>query len=200
MAGVPAKAVPTSSYTQSGSQCHLPVRKGHGKFVPRISRLIEDRPRLRYASSRLPRVLESVARRKRSVLRVVGCVTLRQRRHDRQQSDCVSPTRVATDFSPQFSRTNLPWLIGPSSDRYLANWKAFSNSRIWPLVATANRNASSDVTQSGVPHFVAEAEIKRRVVTASWNKWAGLRRGLPWEAIRLCGERPWKWRRPQISL
>ena len=70
----------------------------HRKFVLEICRLIEDRPRLRYASSRLRLIAAIVAWMKRSVIRVSGCAM-------------VWPPW----FSAQFPRTNLPRICGTAS-------------------------------------------------------------------------------------
>ena len=74
----------------------------HGKLLLKICRLIEDRPRLRYASSRLRLIAAVVAWMKRSVIRVGGCVTVRPpelfRHNFREQIYCASvaprPRRV----------------------------------------------------------------------------------------------------------
>ena len=70
----------------------------HGKLVLKICRLIEDRPRLRSASSRLRSITAVVAWMKRSVIRVGGCATV-----------------WPPGFSAQFPRTNLLRICGTAS-------------------------------------------------------------------------------------
>ena len=70
----------------------------HSKFALKISRLIEDRPRLRYASSRLRLIAAVVAWMRRSVIQVGGCVTVRP-----------------PGFSAQLPRTNLLRICGTAS-------------------------------------------------------------------------------------